>query len=347
MKRALITGVGGFALTADEKKFISSVQPVGLVLFARNISGRDQLLNLIREFREFLGDRQAPVLIDQEGGRVQRLRPPLAPNYPAAQTIGEIYKRNAKKGARAAWLAGRLIGDDLQNFCVNVDCDPVLDLPVPGAHGVIGTRAYAETVEAVIALAEAKIEGLMAAGVLPVIKHIPGHGRAGADSHHELPVVKTSHAELSTSDFATFKAFKSAPFAMTAHVVYADIDPQAPATTSKKMIQDVIRGEIGYTGALMSDDLGMKALAGSFAERAARALEAGCDLILHCSGNMDEMQDIARVVPELSGESLRRTNAALARRTEPQPFNRRDAEAELKTLLAEADAATSFESLVA
>ncbi|MES2906085.1 MAG: beta-N-acetylhexosaminidase [Pseudomonadota bacterium] len=347
MRRALIIGVSGLSLTAEEKEFISSVLPAGLILFARNISGREQLKNLIHDYRDHVGDKKAPVLVDQEGGKVQRLRPPLAPNYPNAQIMGEIYQRDTKKGIRAAWLNARLIGDDLHSFGFNVDCDPVLDLKISGAHDIIGTRAYGETVESIVALAQAKIEGLLAAGVLPVIKHIPGHGRARADSHLELPVVKTSHAELSKTDFAPFKALKTAPFAMTAHVVYADIDKDNPATTSKTMIEDVIRGEIGYEGALMSDDLGMKALSGSFADRAAKSLEAGCDLILHCSGAMDEMRDIESVVPRLSGQALLRYEAALAQLHVPQPFNRDEAEAELKSLLAEANAEASFETLVA
>ncbi len=343
MKRAFMIGVGAQVLTENERAFIRSMRPAGLILFARNISSHHQVCALIRDFRDMLGDPGASVLVDQEGGRVQRLRPPLAPNYPSAQAIGDVYLKDTKKGQRAGWLAGRLIGDDLYPLGIDVDFDPVTDLRVSGAHDVIGSRAYGETVDTVVALAKAKMEGLFAAGVLPVIKHIPGHGRAKADSHHELPQVDTKHAELSATDFAPFKALNDAPFAMSAHVVYTDIDPAAPATTSKKVVQEIIRGEIGFDGLLFTDDLGMKALSGSFAVRTMRALEAGCDIALHCSGDLDEMRDVARAAPELAGKSLARYERALAMRRKPEPFNRREAESELKDLLAEAGAASSFE----
>lgn len=347
MRRALIIGVSGHALTRQEKDFISTINPAGLILFARNISGHDQIRSLVQSYRDIIGNNKAPVLIDQEGGRVQRLRPPLAPNYPAAEIISSIYHMDKEKGRRAAWLAGRLIGDDLHRLGIDVDCDPVLDLRVKGAHDIIGSRAYGHAVDEVVDLAKAKVKGLLDSGVLPVIKHIPGHGRAGADSHFELPVVNTPHNELSATDFAPFKAFSDAAFAMTAHVVYTDIDAERPATTSNKLIANVIRGEIGYYGCLMTDDLGMKALSGSFADRATKSLAAGCDLILHCSGNREEMQDIASVVPELSGEALQRYNAALDQRRPPDPLDRGKAELELKDLLQLIDAQDSFEMLVA
>ena len=343
MKRAFIIGVSEQTLTGEEKKFIGSIRPVGLILFARNISSHDQVRALIRSFHETLGEKDALVLIDQEGGRVQRLRPPLAPNYPSAGAINGIYQKDSKKGARAAWLAGRLIADDLYAHGFNVDCDPVLDLRIPDAHDIIGDRSYGADVQTVTVLAKAKMDGLMAGGVLPVIKHIPGHGRAGVDSHHELPHVDTPPAELSKTDFSTFKAFRKAPFAMSAHVVYTAIDAQAPATTSRKLVQDIIRAEIGFDGALMTDDLGMKALSGSFADRAKRSFAAGCDIALHCSGVMDEMRDLAREVPELSGKSLERLNRALSLRRVPEALNRFDAEIELKTLLAEAGMEKSLE----
>jgi beta-N-acetylhexosaminidase len=343
MKRAFMIGVSGFALTQEEKDFIRSAKPAGLILFARNVSAHEQLRALIRSFHETLNEPDALVLIDQEGGRVQRLRPPLSPNYPSAEAIGGIYLKDKKKGARAAWLTGRLIANDLFSHNIDVDCDPVLDLRVPGAHDIIGNRSYGNSVEIVVALGAAKMDGLMAGGVLPVIKHMPGHGRAHADSHLELPRVETGHAELSKTDFATFKALHRAPFGMSAHVVYEDIDSAMPATTSKKLVQDIIRAEIGFDGALMTDDLGMKALSGSFADRAKRSLEAGCDIVLHCSGILDEMRDVAQAVPELSGKSLARYEAALKMRRKPESLNRREAETELKSLLAEAGAESSFE----
>jgi beta-N-acetylhexosaminidase len=343
MKRAFMIGVSGVMLTNEEKDFIHASKPAGLILFARNISTSEQLRKLIGSFHETVNEPDALVLIDQEGGRVQRLRPPLAPNYPSAEVIGDIYKKKIEKGVRSAWLAGRLIADDLCKHGIDVDCDPVLDLRLPGAHDVIGNRSYGDNVATVVALASAKMDGLTAGGILPVIKHVPGHGRAHADSHLELPHVEAGHDELSKSDFATFKALNTAPFGMTAHVVYEDIDRVAPATTSKKLVQEVIRGEIGFDGALMTDDLGMKALSGSFADRAKSSLEAGCDIVLHCSGIMEEMRDVAGAVPELSGKSLARFETALKMRRKPEALNRREAETELKSLLAEAGMETSFE----
>ncbi len=351
MGKALIIGVCGLTLTQSETDFIAQQKPAALILFARNIQDKTQVKALVQSYRDCVGKdeagREAPVLIDQEGGKVQRLRPPLAPNYPSAEAINSVFQKDEVKGRRAAFLAGRLIGDDLHELGIDVDCDPVLDLRIRGAHDIIGSRAYGDTVEAIVTLAQAKVDGLLAAGVLPVIKHIPGHGRASSDSHLELPVVMTSHAELSQTDFAPFKPFSKAAFAMTAHVVYSDIDSWAPATTSNKLIANIIRGEIGYDGCLMTDDLGMKALSGSFASRAQKAIEAGCDLLLHCSGNMDEMREIAPHAPELNGKALERFNAALAQRKAPQDFDRRNAEIELKNLLADAGVESAFEMLVA
>ena len=351
MRKALIIGVSGLTLTQDETDFITREKPAALILFARNIQDNAQVKALVQSYRDCVGPdaagRIAPVLIDQEGGKVQRLRPPLAPNYPSAEAISAVFQKDAAKGRRAAFLAGRLIGDDLHALGIDVDCDPVLDLRIRGAHDIIGSRAYGDTVEAIVTLAQAKIDGLLAAGVLPVIKHIPGHGRAASDSHFELPIVMTPHTELSQTDFAPFKPFAKAAFAMTAHVVYADIDSWAPATTSNKLIANIIRGEIGYAGCLMTDDLGMKALSGSFASRAQKAIEAGCDLILHCSGTMDEMREIAPHAPELAGKALDRFNAAMAQRKAPQAFERQDAEQELKNLLDEAGVENAFEMLVA
>jgi beta-N-acetylhexosaminidase len=255
--------------------------------------------------------RNAPVFVDQEGGRVQRLRPPLAPTYPSGSALGALYKSDRKAGLRAAWLMSRLHAFDLLKFGINADCLPVLDVPIEGAHDVIGNRAYGKDPATVAAMGMAAAEGLLAGGVLPVIKHIPGHGRAFSDSHHALPVVDTPLDELRRHDFAPFKANAGIGMAMTAHVIYSAIDPDQPATTSPVVIRDYIRGEIGFDGLLMSDDLSMKALSGDFAARAAASLAAGCDVVLHCNGLMDEMTPVAASVPVLSGQALERAVRAV------------------------------------
>jgi beta-N-acetylhexosaminidase len=255
---------------------------------------------------------QAPVFIDQEGGRVQRLRPPIAPNYPAGAAIGAIYRQDKAAGLRAAWLLARLHAFDLLRFGITADCLPVLDVPVEGASDVIGTRAYGKDPATVSDLGRAAAEGLMSGGVLPVMKHIPGHGRAFSDTHFELPVVDTAIEELRAHDFAPFKALSHLPMAMTAHVVYSAIDPSNPATTSAKVIAEIVRGEIGFDGLLISDDTSMKALSGDFPSKAEAILAAGCDIVLHCNGVMDEMRGIVSRVKPLAGTSLRRAERALA-----------------------------------
>lgn len=310
-----IYGCAGPELSADEKAFFSDARPWGFILFARNIVSSDQLRHLTAALREAAG-HDAPILIDQEGGRVQRLRPPHWRSWPAGRRYGELYERNAETGLQAAHLGARLIAAELRSAGITVDCLPVLDVPVPGAHDVIGDRAYALEPGPVAALGLAAAEGLLAGGVLPVIKHIPGHGRAGVDSHERLPVVDASLDELDT-DFAPFRALRSMPLAMTAHVVYTALDPENPATTSAAIIRDTIRGRIGFEGLLMSDDLSMKALAGNFGERTKAALAAGCDLVLHCNGDMAEMVAVAAEAAILDGEPLARSVAALARANPP------------------------------
>jgi len=251
------------------------------------------------------------VFIDQEGGRVQRLRPPLAPNYPAGGALGALWRNDREAGTRAAWLMARLHAFDLLRFGITADCLPVLDVPVEGASDVIGARAYGKEPGAVIELGRAAAEGLMSGGVLPVMKHIPGHGRAFADTHFELPTVDTPLSELRRHDFAPFKALNHLPMAMTAHVVYSAVDPKNPATTSAKVVNDIIRGEIGFDGLLMSDDTSMKALSGDFPTKAAAILAAGCDLVLHCNGVFEEMAGIASRTTALQGKSLERAERAL------------------------------------
>jgi beta-N-acetylhexosaminidase len=331
--RAFITGVSGLALTAAERAFIRSERPWGLIIFKRNIETRDQVTNLIREFRSEIGESGAPVLIDQEGGRVQRFGPPNWPAYPAGAVFGALYDLDPKLGLRAAWLSARLIAADLIEAGVTVDCLPLADVPVAGADAVIGNRAYGTEPGKVAKIARAVTEGLEQGGVLPVLKHIPGHGRATADTHFRLPEVDTSRSELERVDFAAFQPLADLPMAMTAHVVFSAIDPAHPATTSATIVTQVIRGVIGFQGLLMSDDVSMNALSGSIAERTRAIFAAGCDMVLHCNGNLDEMRDVARETPELSGKALERAKRALASRGAPQALDRQAARAELDALI--------------
>src|SRR5712671_2534487 len=337
--RAFITGVSGLALTAAERAFIRSEPPWGLIIFKRNIETRDQVANLIREFRSEVGESGAPVLIDQEGGRVQRFGPPNWPAYPAGAVFGALFDLDPALGLRAAWLSARLIAADLIESGVTVDCLPLADVPVGGADAVIGNRAYGTEPGKVAAIARAVTEGLERGGILPVLKHIPGHGRAAADTHFRLPEVDTSKTELERTDFAAFRPLADLPMAMTAHVVFSALDPAQPATTSATIIQQVIRGAIGFQGLLMSDDVSMNALAGSIAERTRAILSAGCDMVLHCNGKLDEMREVAAETPELSGMALERARRALASRAAPQAFDRLAARAELEALVDRARAA--------
>jgi beta-N-acetylhexosaminidase len=263
---AFICSSSGLELTPDEVAFLRESDPWGFILFKRNIDLPEQTRALTDHFRSVVG-RDAPVLIDQEGGRVQRLGPPHWPRYPPARRFGEIYAGDPLSGLAAARWTARLIADDLYRLGITVDCLPVCDVPQPGSHDIIGDRAYAEAPEPVALLARAAITGLMDGGVLPVIKHVPGHGRAHVDSHLSLPVVDTSREDLARIDFVPFAALADAPMAMTAHVVYSALDADAPATLSASVIQSVIREDIGFGGLLMSDDLSMNALAGSLGER--------------------------------------------------------------------------------
>ena len=310
--KAMILGASGTTLTADEKAFYRDERPWGFIVFARNVAEIEQMRDLTAAMRDCVGRPDAPVFVDQEGGRVQRLRPPLAPSYPSGSALGALYHSDRGAGLRAAWLMSRLHAFDLLRCGLNADCLPVLDVPVEGAHDVIGNRAYGKDPEIVTAMGREAMAGLQAGGVLPVIKHMPGHGRAFADSHHNMPRVDASLEELRAHDFAPFRALRHAPMAMTAHVVYTAIDPDNPATTSAKVVADIIRGEIGFDGLLMSDDVSMNALSGDFAQRTDGILAAGCDVVLHCNGVMDEMRAVTSRVPALSGEALARAERALA-----------------------------------
>jgi len=330
--RAFITGLSGTAITTEERAFLRDAAPFGLILFKRNIADPHQVRELTNDFKAIRGP-DAPVLIDQEGGRVQRMGPPHWQAYPAGAVYGDLYRRDRAAGLRAAWLGGRLIASDLTDVGVTVDCLPLADVPVAGSDKVIGDRAYGDTPQQVAAVASAVAEGLKAGGVLPVLKHIPGHGRAMADSHLSLPVVTADRETLEATDFAAFVPLNGAPFGMTAHVVFTALDPGLPATTSEIMISQVIRGFIGFSGALMSDDVSMGALAGPIAERVRRSLAAGCDLVLHCNGNLAEMQEVAANCPELGGAALERTARALASRTAPQAIDLEAARAEFDELV--------------
>ena len=317
MPKAFISGCRGLALEPDERAFLREQDPWGLILFKRNVESRAQLSALTAEFRSLTGRATAPVLIDQEGGRVQRMGPPHWRAYPAAARF--LAELPVTAALEAAGLVARLIAHDLREVGVTVDCAPVLDVADDLTHAVIGTRAYAKDPGAVATMGRAVIDGLLAGGVLPVVKHIPGHGRARADSHLELPVVTASHEELAARDFAPFRALADAPAAMSAHIVYTALDADAPATLSEKIVREIIRGEIGFSGLLISDDLSMKALKGDFGDRTRGVFAAGLDLALHCNGDLDEGRPVAEATPWLAGPSLARAEAALARVTASPP----------------------------
>jgi beta-N-acetylhexosaminidase len=331
--RAFITGLSGPDLSAVEREFIRSERPWGFILFKRNIETPAQVILLIKELRKEIGEPDAPVLVDQEGGRVQRFGPPHWPVYPPGAIFGVLYDIDPALGLSAARLSARLIAADLIETGITVDCLPLADVPVAGADAVIGNRAYGTEPGKVAAIARAVTEGLEQGGILPVLKHIPGHGRATADTHFRLPEVDTTRTELERTDFAAFRPLADLPMAMTAHVVFSALDPAHPATTSATIIEQVIRGVVGFQGLLMSDDVSMNALAGSIAERTRAIFAAGCDMVLHCNGNLDEMREVARETPELSGKALERARRALASRKAPKAFDRLAARAELDALI--------------
>ena len=334
MTKAFICGVSGLTLTDEERVFLRLHQPWGLILFKRNVQSQAQIAALTQDFRDIVGRADAPVLIDQEGGRVQRMGPPVWPKYPPAARFNALSVSSERK-ADLVRLSARLIGQDLRSCGINVDCLPVLDVPAHDGHNVIGDRAYAEDPERVALLGGAAAEGLMQAGVLPVMKHVPGHGRAAADSHLELPRVDASLQDLDACDFVPFRKLAHLPMAMTAHVVYSAIDPKAPATTSRKVIQEVIRQAIGFDGLLMSDDLSMKALSGSFTEKTQALFAAGVDVALHCNGQLDEAALVAKASPQLAGKALERAAKALLRLAEAcPPLDPVDARAEVHSALA-------------
>ena len=323
---AFITGLSGLSLTADEAAFVRAAQPAGLILFARNIDHPEQVRRLIADAQAAVG-AAVLVLIDQEGGRVQRLRPPHWRSLPSGAAYA--HRAVADEGATVeqARTIARLVAHDLRALGITGNCTPVLDLPMAGAHAVVGDRALGTEPGRVARLGRAIAEGLMAGGVLPVMKHMPGHGRATADTHLELPTVDTPETELAATDFAPFKALSDLPAGMTAHVVFAAIDPHSPASTSAIVTERIIRGGIGFDGLLLSDDLSMQALTGAIGERAAAVIRAGSDLALHCNGQLDEMHAVAAAVPPLTTKAKARLDRALAVTALLTPFSKADAEA--------------------
>jgi beta-N-acetylhexosaminidase len=306
-----VIGIAGHLLTPTEKDLLRRERPAGVILFARNIDTPDQLRALTTALRTELG-REAVVMVDQEGGRVARLRPPHWHAHPPAAALGALYASQPAAGLRAAWLTGALIGHECAAMGFNVVCAPVLDLAVPGAHDVIGDRAFAADPDAVAALGAAFANGMLTAGVQPVAKHIPGHGQARVDSHHHLPIM----ARASDAELAAFRANAGLPWAMTAHILYSDWDPHQPATLSPLIIERIIRGEIGFQGVLVSDDLAMRALHGAPADLANQALQAGCDLVLHCTGVLDESRTLLEACPPISAPAQARLHAAQTRAAE-------------------------------
>lgn len=329
--RPVIFGCRGLELAPEERAFFAQSRPFGFILFARNVATRAQLETLIADLRSTV-PHPAPVLIDQEGGRVARLRGELAHDLPPMARIGALYSRDAAAATEAAALIGGLLAHDLLRYRINVDCVPVLDVPAEGSHKVIGDRAFSRDPEIVSVLGKALARALMAGGVLPVIKHIPGHGRASADSHLDLPIVEARRESLESCDFVPFRALADMPMAMTAHVVYAGIDRDFPATWSRKVIASVIRDFIGFDGLLMTDDLSMKALGGDFALRTRRSLNAGCDVVLHCNGEIAEMRGVIAADPRFGDDGARRARAVLEPPA-PSAFNAEAAWNRLRILI--------------
>ena len=321
MTAALICGLSGHTLTDDERAFYRDVKPAGVILFKRNVEDGALVRPLIDSVLNAIGRDDVLVLIDQEGGRVQRLKPPHARDLPPAAAYAARYRDDKEAAKAAAFCVAQLVAHELRGYGINMNCAPVLDVPVAGAHDIIGDRAYGSAPAQIIDLAREVADGLMAGGVVPVIKHIPGHGRATADSHLDLPVVATPRAELSKTDFVPFRALAQLPSAMTAHVVFSDIDASAPASPSAIVTQEIIRGEIGFDGFLMSDDLSMKALAGPMRQRAEAVIRAGSDVALHCNGDMTEMRAAAEGVPQLTGAALARFERAFAVTRKQEPFD--------------------------
>ncbi|MBE1237595.1 beta-N-acetylhexosaminidase [Phaeovibrio sulfidiphilus] len=331
---AVITGLSGLRLTDRERDFFREISPFGFILFGRNVDTPAQVRALCDSLRETTGRDDTPILIDQEGGRVQRLKAPHWAPRPPGEVFGRLFERNPEAGAEALRLNTRLIARDLTALGIDTDCLPVLDVRHPGAHDVVGDRAFSTDPKTVSRLGRIVIDTLLDNGVFPVMKHIPGHGRSECDSHDALPRVTCSHDDLTRSDLVPFSDLRDCPFAMTAHIVYTACDSEQPATLSAEVIRSVIRGQCGFDGLLMTDDLSMKALSGTMESRTRASLDAGCDLILHCNGAMDEMTAVARTARPMDAPALERWERAKARRAKaPADFDAAGAQRALDLLL--------------
>lgn len=308
----IVTGCSGTVLTADEKALFSDAPPAGLILFRRNCTGKNQVADLVAAFRELVNWADAPVLIDQEGGTVARLKAPEWTEFPPAGDFAAQAERDLELACDAVYQNARAMGREMADIGITVNCAPVMDVPAPDCHDFLsGSRTYGRDAHQVTELAEYVCRGLLAAGVTPVMKHIPGHGRGTVDSHEALPRVTADLPALKEVDFAPFRTISNsdlgnAVWAMGAHIVYTALDADHAATLSGKIMRDVVRDMIGFTGVLIADDIGMEALTGTLAERAVATLKAGCDLTLHCSGDFAEMRGIFSALPEISSLALER-----------------------------------------
>jgi len=323
---ACIFGCEGLHLTAAEKQFFQTANPWGFILFARNLTDANQIRALTTDIRQTMG-RNVPILIDQEGGRVQRLR---APDW--SEWLSPLDHVTQNPDICSIELRYRIIAAELQALGIDVNCAPMLDIATADSHEIIENRCFGRDPETVTKMGRAAASGLLAGGVLPIIKHIPGHGRANMDSHFELPKLDTPFATLQASDFIPFKQLSDLPMAMTAHITYTGIDPDNCATQSTKVI-NTIRTDMGFDGLIMTDDLSMKALNGSFADRCNASFGAGCDVVLHCNGVMAEMVQVAAATPALSGKSLARADAALKMRQTPGAFDLKAAKSEFAQMM--------------
>ncbi len=337
--RAVVLGCAGPSLTRDERAFFSAARPWGFILFQRNCETPAQVHALVGELRDCLGRDRVAILIDQEGGRVRRLRPPHWPGYPPAACFGRLAKTDIDLAVEAAWLGARLIADDLGRLAITVDCLPCLDVADDLTHQVIGDRAFSSDPAVVARLGRAQAEGLLQGGVLPVIKHVPGHGRTRVDSHDTLPVVEADRASLEAIDFAPFRALSHLPLAMTAHIRYDAVDGSAPATLSSILVETVIRDHIGFDGLLLSDDISMGALGGDLESRSARALAAGCDVVLHCNGDLAEMRAVVGATGMMESIAATRARRALDCLRPAEPFDRKTAVARFRALIAAGEGA--------
>jgi len=316
LTQAAIYGLAGLVMSADERAFFRVARPAGYIVFRRNIESREQLRALTDSLRDLEGHDEVPILIDQEGGRVARMRPPIWPTFPSGEAFDRLYQVAPSSAIEAARVNARALGLMLHEVGVTIDCLPMLDVRQPGATDIVGDRALGSEPMQVSALGRAILDGLASAGVLGVIKHIPGHGRALVDSHKELPVVDAGE-DLLAVDLEPFERLRDAAMGMTSHLLYTHWDKERPASQSPIVIRDIIRDRIGFDGFLMSDDIGMEALAGDHGTRAAACVDAGCDVALHCDGQMEHMVRVANAVGALTPEAETRLARAMAMRFTP------------------------------